>query len=1145
MAADRRSRSIGTALVLLLSWLAIQLLAAAGPASAAAPPEYVSSFGPDGTAASEFERAGPIAIDQTAGLVYVIDRDLGSVYRFDLEGNPVPFTGSASYISDNAITGLSFVPEPGRNQIAVDSASHRVYVTSENTVRAFEESGEPAEFSALGVGTSEIGGFNQLSGIAVDVEGNIYAADLGEPFIFGTGEIRIFAPTGEPVTEFDVNTNEGPANLAVDTNGNLYVNLWAARVVRFVPSEFPVTDDTEYPPNPTTVDPNNALSVAVDPGTNDLYVAEAGPPARVARYGETGALLATFAGAGEEGEVVFPEGVAVVGGSSRVFVSDAEGSHQVGIFQPIVAQPTIESTFASDITAGSATLGARINPNTVETSYRFEYGLTPCTPGPCTSVPAGGASIGDGHEPRLVTADIQGLTPGTTYHYRVVAENALGISVGDERTFTTQGSFLGFQLSDSRVWELVSPADKLGGQLVNPPSGPMQASEDGNGLAYQSINSIEPDPEGNRAIERSLILARRGADGWSSRDITPPHSKATQVGPGTEYNIFSSDLSTALLEPLDNTLLSPMASAKTPYLRENIEPPGFTPLVTAKEGFSNVPAGTVFGQPDSEVNVAGANRDLTHVVLQTEGSIAGSEPFSLFEWTGGQQLEAVSVTPIDEFGEGGDVVTGILGSDDGSVRHAVSEDGSRVFWSQGTYILGGANLSALYLRDLEVDETLRLDVAQSGPGLGEPEPRFQGASADGTVVFFTDSHQLTEDASPEGQDLYRCQLSVAHGPLDCDLSNLTASRVNPGESAKVLGIVPAISDDGSRLYYVAEGVLDAEPNEYGDVASSGEPNLYLWEKGVGSRFIATLSAADHTDWGVKGSVGVARFISAASSPNGRYFAFMSEQSLTGYENRDVASGVPVQEVFRYDAAADELVCASCNPSGASPEGERFRVPGFPKVDPQELWQDRWLAATLPEARRSPVRSLYRPRAVLDNGRLFFNAVDSLVAADANRNWDVYQYEPLGVGSCNGSESPTVARSGSACVSLLSSGSAKEEAAFLDASVSGDDVFFLTPGRLSVRDKDDIYDVYDARVNGREDVLNPVSECAGEDCRPAAVAPSDPTPASETFRGVAKRINCPKGKRKVKRHGKVRCIKRNKHRAQKHRKRDKQVRRAGR
>jgi hypothetical protein len=158
---------------------------------------------------------------------------------------------------------------------------------------------------------------------------------------------------------------------------------------------------------------------------------------------------------------------------------------------------------------------------------------------------------------------------------------------------------------------------------------------------------------------------------------------------------------------------------------------------------------------------------------------------------------------------------------------------------------------------------------------------------------------------------------------------------------------------------------------------------------------------------------------------------------------------------------------------------------------------------------------------------------------------VYQYEPLGVGSCNGSGSPTVARSGSACVSLLSSGSGKEEAAFLDASVSGDDVFFLTPGRLSVRDKDDVYDVYDARVNGREDVLSPVSECAGEDCRPAAVAPSDPSPASETFRGAAKRIKCPKGKRKVMRQGKVRCIKRNKKRAQKQRRRAGQVRGASR
>ena len=1103
------------------------------PAIAAEPPEYVSSFGPDGSASTGFGHAGPIAVDQGTHFVYVIDAGAGSLFKFDTAGNPVPFTGSAAYIVGNQITGLSFFGGPGEKQVAVDPISHRIYVTSGNAVRAFEESGEPAEFTAgPGAGTSEISGFTELLGVAVDANGSIYAGDYGPG---GSGVVSIFSSSGEPITQFATGTR-GAANVAVDTDGNVYVNFWLGSVSRFAPSEFPVTAATEYTADLDPFDPNPSYAVAVDPATNDVYIAERAPVARIVRYRQDGTLLASFAGPGEEGEVAESEGVAVDGASSRVFVSDfpSSGFSQVKIFQPLVAAPTIEAIFAKDITAGSATLGAEINPNTLETEYRFEYGLSACSGGSCTSVPAEGESIGDGHREIAVAAEIKGLAPSTTYHYRVVAENSLGVSVGEERTFTTQGTGLGFQLSDSRVWEMVSPPNKFGGMLVNPPRGPMQAAENGDGLAYQSVGSIEARAEGNRAIERSTVLARRGADGWHSKDISPPHTKATFLGPGNEYNIFSLDLSGTLLDPLDSTLLSPVASAKAPYMRENTEPPTFTPLVTSKDGYANVPPGTEFGGPDSEVKVAGASPDLTHVVLSSEAPlVAGAESRALYEWSDGL-LQPVSVLPVDQ---GGGVVAGIFGSDEGSVRHAISEDGSRIFWGQGSYGRTGINTTALYLRDLDSEESLRLDVVEPGAsGFGEASPVFQGASADGTAVYFTDARQLTEDASPEGRDLYRCVLSSGPGPLECDLSNLSAPRASSGESADVQGVLPGLSDDGRRLYFVAEGVLDPDPGPGGEAAVSGEPNLYLWEEGEGSRFITTLSSEDHTVWGIDNTqAGIAPFVSAASSSSGRYLAFMSESSLTGYENRDVASGVRDQEVFRYDAVEEALVCVSCNPTGASPEGQRFHLEiGFAKVDPQGLWEDRWVAAILPEARTSPDRSLYRPRVVLDNGRVFFNAADSLVPADTNRTWDVYQYEPLEVGSCPAG-SAAVERTGTACVSLLSSGKADEESAFLDASADGDDVFFLSPGRLSVRDKDDVYDVYDARVNGREETLHPVSECVGEGCRPLAMPPSVSDPASEVFRGATNRAKCPKGKRKVKRHGRVRCVKR-KHRPQRHPKR---------
>ena len=149
------------------------------------------------------------------------------------------------------------------------------------------------------------------------------------------------------------------------------------------------------------------------------------------------------------------------------------------------------------------------------------------------------------------------------------------------------------------------------------------------------------------------------------------------------------------------------------------------------------------------------------------------------------------------------------------------------------------------MRDTERGETARLDVVQPGAfGTGEASPEFQGANAAGTVAFFTDKQNLTEDANESGADLYRCAVTVEGGELGCDLTDLSA---NPGgESAEVRGLVPGMSEDASRVYFVAYGVLDHEANSQGESAAPGQPNLYLWRQGAGVRFIATLARDNMT-----------------------------------------------------------------------------------------------------------------------------------------------------------------------------------------------------------------------------------------------------------------------------------------------------------
>ena len=1068
-------------------------------------PKYVKNFGPDGTEGSGFGKAAAIAVDESAEVVYVIDHNEGSLFKFDLDGLPVSFGGSAPYISGNEITGLSLNPESGKTQVAVNQSTHTIYVTSGNAVTAFQANGDPATFAAgPGAGSNSISSFVQLAGVAVDVNGAIYASDY-------ENMVKIFSSDGELITQFEATR---PANLAVDTNGNVFINRWSGNVRRFSPSAFPASVTTTYSEATEPLAFRGAYSVSVDPTTNDVYVTHTTGNPGVVRYNEAGESLEAFAQPGEDGELVLSEGVAVHGANEAVFVANApsEGLSQVEIFRykTYVGPPLVERAWASSVTADSVVLHAKINPGSHDTMYRFEYGAADCSITVCTSIPLGGASIEAGDLPVGVSQEISGLESGATHHYRVVAENKEGAGEGPGATdhvFTTQGATLSFQLIDSRAWEMVSPSNKHGGFLLGNSTGLIQASETGNALAYLSRNPVVEATDGNRSWESATTLARRGASEWASEDIMPPNEQVSPLllGFQGEYRLFSPDLERALVEPLSGTPLSPEATERTPYLRLNTDPAVYTPLVTGKEGFANVPSGTVFGGGAlvlPGVSIAGSNPALDHVVLESRAPLTGgaaSESSRLFEWAAGQ-LRAVSVLP-----ESKTLAVGVLGSSEGSVKHAISDDGSRIFWGAGGYSAPNGNeLTGLFMWDRDAEESVRLDVVAGGAGVGAQKPVFQGANPEGTVVFFTDSQQLTPDASPAGADLYRCEVPAGPSAAGCStLTDITAPAEGSGESAEFQGILSGLADDASSLYFVAKGVLDSAPNGRGESAVAGEPNLYFWGESESVRFITTLAPEDSRSWGVAvNQVGVTFRISAASSPSGRYLAFMSERSLTGYDNRDEASGEPAQEVFRYDATAKQLDCVSCGPTGGAPVGFTYAETVPPLVDPRRAWEKALLAAGLPQASMiGSGSSLYRPRFMLDSGRVFFNSFDSLVAGDSNGEWDVYQYEPVGVGDCSASsgDAGTVGAAGG-CVSLMSSGTAEGEAVFLDAGVNGDDVFFLSDARLSVADGDRELDVYDARVDGVPATPEQVVECLGETCQPAVQAPNDPTPASAAFRG---------------------------------------------
>lgn len=95
-------------------------------------------------------------------------------------------------------------------------------------------------------------------------------------------------------------------------------------------------------------------------------------------------------------------------------------------------QPTVTTGYATNILSNSATLNGTINANDSETNAWFEYGTNS---GVYTSVSSTQNITGTSNT--TVSIDISGLSVGTTYYYRLAAQNSAGTAYGSEMSFTT------------------------------------------------------------------------------------------------------------------------------------------------------------------------------------------------------------------------------------------------------------------------------------------------------------------------------------------------------------------------------------------------------------------------------------------------------------------------------------------------------------------------------------------------------------------------------------------------------------------------------------------------------------------------------------------------------------------------------------
>jgi hypothetical protein len=320
-----------------------------------------------------------------------------------------------------------------------------------------------------------------------------------------------------------------------------------------------------------------------------------------------------------------------------------------------------------------------------------------------------------------------------------------------------------------------------------------------------------------------------------------------------------------------------------------------------------------------------------------------------------------------------------------------------------------------------------------------------------------------------------------------------------------------VSEDGSYVYFVAEGKLAGNYDVVGRSSAQPEPsegadNLYVSHEGA-ITFIGTLSGEDLCDWTSNTGCNVAEpgnpqitGLTARVSGNGRYLAFNSVNQLTGYDNTDAVTKKADEEIFVYEAEAGHLACVSCNLNGTPSAG------GAAIDWPAQMDTNAFM------------RGGYPQRNVSEAGQVFFETSEALLSQqDTNGLRDVYEYER-------------------GALHLISSGTSSAPSYFLDATPNGSDVFFTTAQKLLPRDTESTYNIYDARVGGGfPEPPSPAPPCESECKGSAGAPPAFSTPSSTTFTGLgnvagAKTSTKPKPKTaKQKRRAKLRaCKKRHSH-----------------
>ena len=735
----------------------------------------------------------------------------------------------------------------------------------------------------------------------------------------------------------------------------------------------------------------------------------------------------------------------------RILATNSEGT-RVGkeLDFETLGPPQISEVRAVDATQDSVTLEAKVNPSGFGTSYRFEWGPTSSYG---NQVPSGFEPfIGSGTTPVRVSAQLTGLSAGAAYHYRVVATSDLeGTTTvaGPDQTLETLNSC---GLPEGRCLEMASPRE-LGpigaaGRQLAVFELHAQAGEQPGALAYTVEGGL---PDATRGTQ-VLYGATRGAEGWSSQQLSPPTIAPSQlIGTSNPSQILalSPDLSCGVLASNQPLTGDPQAKLIVESGGGNLyrrNPDGSYDLITELAPENPEQAS---GHYTGNYTLDGISDDCSRVAFESNlhyPGVPGSGEDRHYEWSKAEGLRSVGIVP-----SGGGEEAVAEGVSAGSLN-AVSDDGSRLFFSAKRLVgkVGGeTGKTGVFVR--EGGESRDISATQtSTPDNGAT---YVGATPDGSHAYFTANAGLTAESSESGTDLY-----------EYDLESETLTDLSPVVEgvAEVAGLV-GVADDGSHVYFAARAQL---------VPGRG-PNT-AQNEAAGTRSIYDASEGDLAYAGVTGlpeatTTALSAWTSRVS-PEGRYLLFESRANVTPYD-----SGGRV-EAYLYDAeaaaGAEATVCVSCRQDGKPPLAQsRILISGGQS---QELYVARSL--------------------VVRGGQplVFFRSVNPLAPGAQAGESSLYEW-------AHGQVFHLAAQPASVGPEGVGIG-------FAGASADGADLYFFDAAPLNWENREERYAAWDARIGGgfaeppAPSSCDPTSEgeaaCRGS----GSGSPSSPSAASRDFHG---------------------------------------------